>query len=117
MTDASLPEALGALMSRRGLRLSEVGGLLRAEGITIGRARLSQLASGQGRPASPDQLERLAAVLGVEPSFFAEYRLWRARSLLDPESVGFDRAMANLARLRGQRLDDVSGARRASGGM
>jgi transcriptional regulator with XRE-family HTH domain len=101
ITDAPLPEALDSLMTRRGLTLGGLAGLLRAEGLTIGRARLRQLVSGEGTPPSPEQLERLATVLGVSPSFFAEFRLWRARSLLDPAVVGFDRAMANFARLRG----------------
>ena len=43
------------------------------------------------------------SVLGVNPGYFAEYRLWRARALLDPGVVGFDRAMANFDRLRGRR--------------
>ena len=39
----------------------------------------------------------------MSPGYFAEYRLWRARALLDPGIVGFDRAMANFDRLRGRR--------------
>jgi hypothetical protein len=102
-TDAPLPEALDRLMVRRGVTLGGLAALLRAEGLTIGRARLRQLVVGEGAPPSPEQLERLATVLGVSPSYFAEFRLWRARSLLDPGVVGFDRAMANFARLRGTR--------------
>jgi transcriptional regulator with XRE-family HTH domain len=102
-TDAPMSEALGELMRHRGLGLSSLAGLLRAEGVTIGRTRLAQLQSGKGAPPSPEQMERLAGVLGVSPAFFAEYRLWRTRSLLDPAVVGFDRAMANLHRLRGRR--------------
>ena len=56
-----------------------------------------------GAPPTAEQLERLASVLGVSPGYFAEYRLWRARALLDPGVVGFDRAMANFDRLRGRR--------------
>jgi transcriptional regulator with XRE-family HTH domain len=114
MTDAPLPEALETLMGRRGLGVTTLAGLLRAEGLTIGRARLNQLARGEGRPPTPEQLERLAQVLGVAPSYFAEYRLWRARSLLDPAVVGFDRAMMNFARLRGAPavLDEGIGQRR-----
>ena len=80
-----------------------VGSLLRAEGIAISRTRLHQLSSGTGAPPTAEQLERLASVLGVSPGYFAEYRLWRARALLDPGVVGFDRAMANFDRLRGRR--------------
>jgi transcriptional regulator with XRE-family HTH domain len=98
-----LPEALAELLRRRGLTLAGVGSLLRAEGLTISRTRLHQLASGQGASPTAEQMERLASVLGVNPGFFAEYRLWRIRALLDPATVGFDRAMANFERLRGRR--------------
>ena len=66
-------------------------------------AGLHQLSSGTGAQPTAEQLERLASVLGVNPGYFAEYRLWRARALLDPGVVGFDRAMANFDRLRGRR--------------
>ena len=85
------------------MTLGELAGLLRAEGIAISRTRLHQLVNGSGAPPTPEQLERLASVLGVSPGHFAEYRLWRVRALLDPGIVGFDRAMANLQRLRGRR--------------
>ena len=39
----------------------------------------------------------------MSAAYFAEYRLWRVRALLDPGIVGFDRAMANFGRLRGGR--------------
>lgn len=90
-------------MDRRGISVSALGSLLRAEGIAISRTRLHQLCSGSGAPPTAEQLERLASVLGVSPGYFAEYRLWRARALLDPAVVGFDRAMANFDRLRGRR--------------
>ncbi|HEX2506978.1 MAG TPA: hypothetical protein VHK23_01565, partial [Miltoncostaeaceae bacterium] len=70
-----------------------------------------------GAPPTREQLERLASVLGVSPSYFAEYRLWRVRALLDPGVVGFDRAMANFARLRagrGERVLDDAGAQLGS---
>lgn len=85
------------------MTLADLGSLLRAEGLAISRTRLHQLAHGNGAPPTSDQLERLASVLGVSPGHFAEYRLWRARRLLDPAVVGFARAMANFERLRGRR--------------
>jgi transcriptional regulator with XRE-family HTH domain len=94
---------VAALLRRRGMSLAALSGLLRAEGLTIGRTRLHQIVNGAGAPATPEQIERLSSVLGVSPAYFAEYRLWRVRSLLDPGVVGFDRAMANLGRLRGAR--------------
>ncbi len=102
-SDDSLAVAIAAVLERRGLSVSALGSLLRAEGIAISRTRLHQLCSGTGAPPTAEQLERLASVMGVSPGYFAEYRLWRARALLDPAVVGFDRAMANFDRLRGRR--------------
>jgi hypothetical protein len=111
--DEPLPSALAILLARRHLSVTSLGSLLRAEGVAISRSRLHQLATGAGAAPTPEQLERLASVLGVGPGFFAEYRLWRARALLDPNVVGFDRAMANFDRLRGRRrvpgLDAAAG--------
>lgn len=103
MTDRPLHEALVLLLSRRGMSLTGLAAILRAEGLTIGRTRLHQIAAGQGPPASSSHMERLSQVLGVAPSYFAEYRLWRVRSLLDPGVVGFERAMENLSRMNGRR--------------
>jgi len=103
VTDEPLSAALPVLLTRRRLTTGALAGLLRAEGIAISRTRLHQLSTGSGAPPTPEQLERLASVLGVSPAYFAEYRLWRVRALLDPGIVGFDRAMANFRRLRGGR--------------
>lgn len=102
-SDDPLAVSLAAALERRGLSVAELGSLLRAEGIAISRTRLHQLCTGTGAPPTAEQLERLASVIGVSPGYFAEYRLWRARALLDPGIVGFDRAMANFDRLRGRR--------------
>ena len=102
-SDEPLSVSVAAILERRGLSVSGLGSLLRAEGIAISRTRLHQLCSGSGAPPTAEQLERLASVLGVSPGYFAEYRLWRVRALLDPAIVGFDRAMANFDRLRGRR--------------
>ena len=102
-SEEPLSVSLSAVLERRTLSVSSLGSLLRAEGVAISRTRLHQLCSGTGAPPTAEQLERLASVLGVSPGYFAEYRLWRARALLDPGVVGFDRAMANFERLRGRR--------------
>ena len=103
VTDEPLSAALPVLLARRAPTTGALAGLLRAEGIAISRTRLHQLLTGSGAPPTPEQLERLASVLGVSAAYFAEYRLWRVRALLDPGIVGFDRAMANFGRLRGGR--------------
>lgn len=102
-SEEPLSVSVAAILDRRGMSVSGLGSLLRAEGIAISRTRLHQLCSGTGAPPTAEQLERLASVLGVSPGYFAEYRLWRVRALLDPAIVGFDRAMANFDRLRGRR--------------
>jgi transcriptional regulator with XRE-family HTH domain len=102
ITDDPLPEALACTMRRRGLSVAALGSLLRAEGVGMSKTRLHQLCSGAGAPPTAEQIERLASVLGVAPDYFAEYRLWRLRAMLDPSVVGFDRAMANLDRVRGR---------------
>lgn len=41
-------------------------------------------------------IEEIAKAAGVEPAYFAEYRLITARELYDPRVVGFDQALKNL---------------------
>lgn len=41
-------------------------------------------------------IEEVAAAAGVDPTYFAEYRLMKARDLFDPRQVGFDAAISNL---------------------
>jgi hypothetical protein len=50
------------------------------------------------RPVLPPLLERVAAALELEPSYFLEYRLHLARSALDPREVGWAAATENLCR-------------------
>lgn len=41
-------------------------------------------------------IEEVAKAAGVEPMYFAEYRLMVARERFDPRLVGFDQAIKNL---------------------
>jgi transcriptional regulator with XRE-family HTH domain len=50
----------------------------------------------RSRYPSPQVLERIARALDVPPEEFPEYRLARARDLLDDREVGLDRAVATL---------------------
>lgn len=113
VSNEPLAEAVAALLGRRGLSVAALGSLLRAEGLGISAGRLSQLCSGTGAAPSPEQVERLASVLGVSPRHFAEYRLWELRAMLDPRTVGFDRALAHLQSLRGLLEPPAEGIRRA----
>lgn len=42
-------------------------------------------------------IEQIAAAVPVDPNYFVEYRLIKARELFDPKAVGFDQAARNLA--------------------
>jgi hypothetical protein len=50
------------------------------------------------RPPSEKILVAAAQALGVSPTVFTEYRLLEARRALDPNEVGWDRAMRALQR-------------------
>ena len=45
-------------------------------------------------------MEALADALGVRADYFVEYRLRRVRDGFDPEKVGLETALANIARWR-----------------
>ena len=57
---------------------------------------ISDMLHGKLRP-SVSAIESIAGALGVSPETFAEYRLAQARARLDPEQVGLERALKNLA--------------------
>lgn len=50
----------------------------------------------RSRYPSAEVLEAIAAALGCEPDDFIEYRLAKARELLDERAVGLEQALANL---------------------
>lgn len=52
------------------------------------------------RPPGLSLIETVSDALGIEPTFFAEYRLAQARQSFDPGAVGFDAAMKNLRAYR-----------------
>jgi transcriptional regulator with XRE-family HTH domain len=84
--------------------LAEATRKLDGKGIT--HAHINMLANGHDKP-SMRAMELIAAACGVDPDYFAEYRLAAAMRELDPAEVGLEQALENLnARL---------GARRQSG--
>jgi transcriptional regulator with XRE-family HTH domain len=97
-------EALRELMEARGLSyraLADATRQLDGKGMT--HAHINMLARGHDRP-SMRAMELLSKALGVNPDYFAEYRLARAMQELDPAEVGLERALENLnARLGGRR--------------
>jgi transcriptional regulator with XRE-family HTH domain len=63
----------------------------------------NMLANGHDKP-SMRAMQLIARACGVEPDYFAEYRLAAARRELDPAEVGLEQAVANFnARLGAQR--------------
>jgi transcriptional regulator with XRE-family HTH domain len=103
-SDKPFGQSLRALMRERGLTyrgLAEAIGELDERGMT--HAHINMLANGHDRP-SVRAMELIAKACGVDPSYFAEYRLAVAMRELDPEEVGLERALANLnARLGSRR--------------
>ncbi len=59
---------------------------------------ISKIMRGELVPG-PEGLRHIAAVLGVEPEVFAEYRLGVAREALDWREVGLGQALTNLGEL------------------
>ena len=97
-------DALRALMHARGLTyraLAEAIRELDAKGIS--HAHINMLANGHDKP-SMRAMELIAQACGVDPDYFAEYRLTLAMRELDPTEVGLEQALANLnARLAARR--------------
>jgi transcriptional regulator with XRE-family HTH domain len=89
-------EALRQLMNDRGLTYRELAGRTRQlDGKGMTHAHINMLANGHDRP-STRAMELIGEACGVDPSYFAEYRLALAMRELDPEEVGFERALENL---------------------
>jgi transcriptional regulator with XRE-family HTH domain len=97
-------EALRELMDARGLTyrgLAEATRELDRKGIT--HAYINMLANGHDKP-SMRAMELIAQACGVDPDYFAEYRLAVAMRELDPNEVGLEQALENLnARLGARR--------------
>jgi transcriptional regulator with XRE-family HTH domain len=73
------------------------------DGKGMTHAHINMLAKGHDRP-SMRAMELIAEACGVEPAYFAEYRLAEAMRQLDPTEVGLEQALQNLnARLGGRR--------------
>jgi transcriptional regulator with XRE-family HTH domain len=95
-SDQPFGDALRALMAARVLTyraLAEVTRRLDGKGITY--AHINMLANGHDKP-SLRSMELIAQACGVEPDYFAEYRLAAAMRDLDPAEVGLEQALENL---------------------
>jgi transcriptional regulator with XRE-family HTH domain len=100
----SFGEALRALMDEGGLSYRELALKTRAlDGRGMTHAHINMLVNGHDKP-SMRAMELVARACGVEPEYFAEYRLASAMRELDPTEVGLEQALENLnARLAGRR--------------
>src|SRR5438552_6707586 len=106
-------EALRVLMEEAGLSYRELAERTRAlDGRGMTHAHINMLANGHDKP-SMRAMELVAGACGVEPDYFAEYRLAAAMRELDPEEVGLEQALENLNARLGERR--ASGAREPRG--
>jgi len=81
--------------------LAERTRALDGKGMT--HAHINMLVNGHDKP-SMRAMELVGRACGVEPEYFAEYRLAAAMRELDPTEVGLEQALENLnARLAGRR--------------
>jgi transcriptional regulator with XRE-family HTH domain len=97
-------ESLRSLMEERSFSYRALAQRTRElDGKGMTHAHINMLAKGHDRP-SMRAMELIARACGVEPDYFAEYRLARAMRELDPTQVGLEQALENLnARLAGRR--------------
>ena len=97
-------DALRTLMDERRFSyraLAEATRSIDGQGMT--HAHINMLANGHDKP-SMRAMRLIATACGVEPDYFAEYRLAAAMRSLDPAEVGLEQALENLnARLGVQR--------------
>jgi transcriptional regulator with XRE-family HTH domain len=112
-SDRPFGESLRSLMGERGLTYRGLAEAIRSlddRGMT--HAHINMLANGHDRP-SIRAMELIARACGVDPSYFAEYRLAIAMRELDPEEVGLEQALANLNARLGSRRRSGAKARQA----
>ena len=110
-SDKPFGEALRALMSERNLSyrsLAEMTRVLDGKGMT--HAHLNMLANGHDKP-SMRAMTLIAQVCGVQPEYFANYRLAAAMRELDPAEVGLEQALENLSARLGERRSADARAR------
>jgi transcriptional regulator with XRE-family HTH domain len=113
LSDKPFGDALRTLMEERGLSyrgLAEATRQLDGRGLTY--AHINMLANGHDK-ASMRAMELIARACGVQPAYFAEYRLAEAMRELDPAEVGLEQALENLnARLGARRNAGAKGRQR-----
>jgi transcriptional regulator with XRE-family HTH domain len=91
------PVALSSLMADEDLSARQLAKRTRRRSAWGSGTTIDHLLNRKMKP-SRRALETISAALNVSPDYFAEYRLLKARDLLDPEEVGLERALRNLER-------------------
>jgi transcriptional regulator with XRE-family HTH domain len=100
-------------MDERALSYRELALATRAvDGRGMTHAHINMLANGHDRP-SIRAMELIAAACGIEPDYFAEYRLAMAMRELDPNEVGLEQALENLNARLGRASAAKARARRS----
>jgi transcriptional regulator with XRE-family HTH domain len=109
-SDKQFGDALRDLMDERGLTFRGLGRATQdIDGKGMTHAHINMLANGHEKP-SLRAMELIAKALGVEPDYFAQYRLALAMRELDPAEVGLEQALENLnARLAAGRTRGARG--------
>ena len=113
MSDKPFGDALRALMSEREMTyrsLADATRMLDGKGMT--HAHLNMLANGHDKP-SMRAMALIAEACGVQPEYFAQYRLATAMRELDPTEVGLEQALKNLSARMGERRMPDAKAHRA----
>ena len=97
-TDKPFPEAVHELLAEKDWSIRELARRTKDETNWGSVSMLALLARGELRP-SVNAMESVAKTLRVSPEHFAEYRLAKLRSTLDPEVVGLAKALGNAGQL------------------
>ena len=115
MQDSYQPfgDALRALMNVHAMTFRGLADATRElDGKGMTHAHLNMLANGHDKP-SMRAMGLIARACGVDPTYFAEYRLATAMRELDPAEVGLEQALENLsARIGGRRASAAKARRR-----
>jgi transcriptional regulator with XRE-family HTH domain len=110
-SDKPFGEALRTLMSESGATyrsLAEATREIDGKGMT--HAHINMLANGHDKP-SMRAMQLIAEACGVQPQYFAQYRLATAMRELDPDEVGLAQALENLNARLGRRRRSGAKAR------
>lgn len=96
-TDEPFSKALQRLLDERGWSLRELHRRTQHEVEWGALSTLHVLLTAQVHPTT-EAIERIASVFRVKPTYFAEYRLAKAREALDENQVGLASALRTYAR-------------------